>query len=194
MGVARKHTYLRLAPLTIPDCTDSIRGWSLHKQPIRDPMVRSRRRRSLWYRWRPVLDGVPLLSLILRPFSTLARASQAEASIVLTYPEPYNQGRFLGFWLSFRLAPQLLGGTINLGLNARSGAAGKVAYTVYIVFVILQALTQAAAFLLTPPRKVQRTDGRQVKLEIQGSTRGELVATVCSVAPRYFTPYGCRGP
>ena len=27
----------------------------------------------------------------------------AEATVVLSYPELYNQGGFLGFWLSFRI-------------------------------------------------------------------------------------------
>jgi MFS family permease len=30
----------------------------------------------------------------------------AEAAIALAYPEPENQGRFLGFWLSFRVMGQ----------------------------------------------------------------------------------------
>jgi MFS family permease len=34
----------------------------------------------------------------------------AEAAIALSYPEPYNQGRFLGFWLSFRVGGQVVGG------------------------------------------------------------------------------------
>ena len=34
----------------------------------------------------------------------------AEAAIALAYPEPYNQGRFLGFWLSFRVGGQVVGG------------------------------------------------------------------------------------
>ena len=34
----------------------------------------------------------------------------AEAAIALCYPEPYNQGRFLGLWLSFRVGGQILGG------------------------------------------------------------------------------------
>jgi MFS family permease len=74
----------------------------------------------------------------------------AEAAIALSYPEPYNQGRFLGFWLSFRLGGQVLGGAINLGLNANNSQAGKVSYTVYLIFIALQALGPFAALLLNP--------------------------------------------
>ncbi|KAI0369052.1 MFS general substrate transporter [Pilatotrama ljubarskyi] len=110
----------------------------------------------------------------------------AEAAIALSYPEPHNQGKFLGFWLTFRVGGQLIGGAVNLGLNAKSGEAGKVSYTVYIVFIVLQCLAPLAGLLLTPPKKVQRTDGRPVKLTIQNSTWGELVATAKLFASREF--------
>lgn len=107
----------------------------------------------------------------------LTRKGQSEAAIALAYPEPYNQGKFLGFWLTFRVVGQLIGGAVNLGLNATNGEAGKVSYTVYIVFIALQCVAPLAGLLLTPPRKVERTDGRAVKLEIQGSNKKELIAT-----------------
>jgi len=94
----------------------------------------------------------------------------AEAAIALSYPEPHNQGKFLGFWLSFRVGGQVLGGAINLGLNASNNKAGKVSYNVYLVFIALQALGPIAGLLLNRPEKVQRTDGVPVKLAItQGS-------------------------
>ncbi|EIN12313.1 MFS general substrate transporter [Punctularia strigosozonata HHB-11173 SS5] len=110
----------------------------------------------------------------------------AEAAIALAYPEPQNQGKFLGFWLSFRIGGQLVGGAINLGINAKNGNAGKVSYTVYIVFIVLQALAPFAGLLLTPPRKVERTDGRVVHLEIMGSSKAELKATAKIFFSRNF--------
>ncbi|KAF8851350.1 hypothetical protein BDZ45DRAFT_730959 [Acephala macrosclerotiorum] len=102
----------------------------------------------------------------------------AEAAIALSYPEPYNQGRFLGFWLSFRVGGQVLGGAINLGLNANNNHAGKVSYNVYLAFIALQALGPFAGLLLNKPSKVQRTDGVPVKLAITGSAGAELKANV----------------
>lgn len=90
----------------------------------------------------------------------------AEAAIALAYPEPYNQGRFLGFWLSFRVAGQILGGAVNLGINAKNSQAGKVSYTVFELFIALQALAPFVGLLLSPPKKVQRTDGLPVGLRI----------------------------
>jgi hypothetical protein len=63
----------------------------------------------------------------------------AEAAIAISYPEPWNKGKALGYWLTYRLGGQILGGAINLGLNADRDEAGKVSYTVYLIFIALQA-------------------------------------------------------
>ncbi|KAI0752012.1 DUF895 domain membrane protein [Fomes fomentarius] len=101
----------------------------------------------------------------------------SEAAIALAYPEPYNQGRFLGLWLSFRLGGQILGGAINLGINANRDQAGAVSYVVYLVFIGLQALGPFAGLLLNEPSQVQRTDGVPVKLKITEGSLAELKAT-----------------
>jgi len=101
----------------------------------------------------------------------------SEAAIALAYPEPYNQGKFLGFWLSFRLGGQILGGAINVGINAHNGKAGKVSYVVYLVFIALQASGPLAGLLLNPPSKVERTDGVKVHLSIVDNPWYEIKAT-----------------
>lgn len=100
----------------------------------------------------------------------------AESAIALSYPEPYNQGRFLGFWLSFRVGGQIVGGAINLGVNAKRSTAGSVSYTVYIIFIALQAIAPFAGLLLNSPSRVQRSDGLPVKLRISNSPLVELKA------------------
>lgn len=110
----------------------------------------------------------------------------AEAAIALAYPEPHNQGRFLGFWLSFRVGGQVLGGAINLGLNAKQNEAGKVSYNVYLVFIALQALGPFAGLLLNKPSKVQRTDGIAVNLGISQSSSAEIKAVTRLFFSRNF--------
>ena len=110
----------------------------------------------------------------------------AEAAIALSYPEPYNQGKFLGFWLSFRLGGQVLGGAINLGVNAGRNHAGKVSSSVYLVFIALQALGPFAGLLLNPPSKVQRTDGVPVRLSVTDSNWQEIKATTKLLCSRNF--------
>lgn len=103
----------------------------------------------------------------------------AEAAIALSYAEPENQGRFLGFWLSFRVMGQILGGAINLGLNSNRNTAGSVSYTVFQIFIALQAIGPVAGLLLSHPSQVQRTDGVSVSCSIPKSQRilHELAST-----------------
>lgn len=90
----------------------------------------------------------------------------AEAAIAIAYPEPWNKGKALGYWLTYRLSGQILGGAVNIGLNVNENEAGKVSYTVYILFIAIQATGPFVALLLNKPNQVQRKDGRQVSLEI----------------------------
>ncbi len=110
----------------------------------------------------------------------------AEAAIAIAYPEPWNRGRALGLWLTFRLGGQILGGAINLGLNAKQNTAGKVSYTVFIVFIALQAAGPFVALLLNRPSKVQRRDGLPVVLSITESPWYEIKATTRQFFTRKF--------
>lgn len=101
----------------------------------------------------------------------------AEAAIALSYPEPYNQGRFLGLWLSFRVGGQILGGAINLGVNAQDNQAGKVSYQVYLAFIALQALGPLVGLLVNKPSKVQRKDGVRIDMSITNGIMSELQLT-----------------
>lgn len=71
---------------------------------------------------------------------------------------------------------QIVGGAINLGVNVHRSTAGGVSYHVYEAFIALQALAPFAALLLTPPSKVERTDGVPVRLGINHDTWYELQA------------------
>lgn len=51
-------------------------------------------------------------------------------------------GKFLGIWLSFRVAGQIVGGAINLGMNADGNYAGAINPKVYIVFIALTSLVR----------------------------------------------------
>lgn len=67
-----------------------------------------------------------------------------------------NQGRFLGFWLSFRVLGQIIGDAINLGMNVHDNSAGKVSFSVFQAFIAHQAIAPLTALLLSRPHKVQR--------------------------------------
>jgi hypothetical protein len=101
----------------------------------------------------------------------------AEAAIAIAYPEPWNKGKALGYWLTFRLAGQILGGAINLGLNADRDQAGSVSYTVYLIFIALQCIGPFIGIFLNKPSKVQRKDGKKVDLTILDNPWFEIKAT-----------------
>ncbi len=102
----------------------------------------------------------------------------AEAAIAIAYPEPWNKGKALGYWLTYRLFGSIIGGAINLGLNANTNTAGKVSYTVFIVFIAIQAAGPFVGLLLNKPSAVQRTDGKRVTLSILENPWGEVKATL----------------
>ncbi|KND89156.1 putative membrane protein C6F6.04c [Tolypocladium ophioglossoides CBS 100239] len=101
----------------------------------------------------------------------------AEAAIAIAYPEPWNRGKALGYWLTFRVSGQILGGAINLGLNADRDEAGKVSYTVFLIFIALQCAGPVVALFLTPPEKVERQDGKKVDLSILNNPWFEIKET-----------------
>jgi hypothetical protein len=102
----------------------------------------------------------------------------AEAAIAIAYPEPWNKGKALGYWLTYRLSGQILGGAINLGINSKRNEAGKVSYVVFLVFIALQACGPLVGLLLNKPSRVQRKDGKKVILQIPDNPWAEILRTL----------------
>jgi predicted MFS family arabinose efflux permease len=86
----------------------------------------------------------------------------SEGAIALGYADVHNRGKFTGIWLGLRELGQLIGSSIQLSLNYKSGQRGKVGYTTYLVLIALQCLGLPLALLVSPPHKVIHHDGRTV--------------------------------
>ncbi|KAI0849146.1 major facilitator superfamily domain-containing protein [Daldinia vernicosa] len=110
----------------------------------------------------------------------------AETAIAISYPEPRNRGRMVAYWLTWTRLGQILGGAVNLGLNVNRNQAGKVSYTVYIIFIALQASGTLVAVLLNPPSKVQRRDGTPVQLVIYDNPWQEIKTTTRTFFTKKF--------
>ncbi|KAG7102645.1 hypothetical protein HYQ44_020405 [Verticillium longisporum] len=67
-----------------------------------------------------------------------------------------------GIWLGLRELGQLIGSSIQLSMNVKSGQRGRVGYTTYLVLIALQCLGLPLALLISPPQKVIRPDGRRL--------------------------------
>ncbi|WFD29880.1 hypothetical protein MSPP1_000894 [Malassezia sp. CBS 17886] len=104
-----------------------------------------------------------------------------EGAVGITYPERAKQGIYIAYWLMYRVMGQLLGGAINLGLNAKAKEAGSLSSETYIVFIALQCISPAIAMLLSLPKQVQRRDGTPVQYAPERSAWGELKATLRSL-------------
>nr|UJH94492.1 MFS.6 [Starmerella bombicola] len=111
----------------------------------------------------------------------------SEAAIAISYPEPHNKGRLMGYWLCFRVLGQLVGGAINLGVNIKNSQAGGISYHVYQVFIALQATGPFIAWLLPAPSKLQRTDGKRPQLASSKNSLFELKETLrLYLNPKFF--------
>jgi hypothetical protein len=86
----------------------------------------------------------------------------SEGAIALGYADIHNRGKFTGIWLGLRELGQLIGSSIQLSLNHKSGQRGKVGYTTYLVLIALQCLGLPLALLISSPQKVIHPDGRKV--------------------------------
>lgn len=99
-----------------------------------------------------------------------------EGAVILSYPEKDRLGRYVSYWLMFRVLGQLVGGVINLALNYSAAQAGSISLETYGVFIALQCLGPLVALTLSRPEKVQRKDGTKVVLNLEGSVKSELKA------------------
>jgi hypothetical protein len=86
----------------------------------------------------------------------------SEGAIALGYADIHNRGKFTGIWLGLRELGQLIGSSIQLSLNYKTGQRGKVGYTTYIVLIALQCLGLPLALLISSPQKVIHPDGRKI--------------------------------
>ena len=102
----------------------------------------------------------------------------SEGTVALGYPEPGKRGKYMNIWLWFRTGGPLVGGAIVLALNNDASAKkkGKVGYQTYLVFIALQCIACPLALALSPPHKVQRSDGSKVIMKAEKSFKGELRA------------------
>ncbi|KAK2049093.1 MFS general substrate transporter [Colletotrichum somersetense] len=102
----------------------------------------------------------------------------SEGAVALGYPEPSKRGKYMNIWLWFRTGGPLVGGAIVLALNnnAAAKAKGKVGSQTYLVFIALQCLSVPLALALSPPEKVQRSDGSKVIIKAEKSFKAEFQA------------------
>lgn len=127
----------------------------------------------------------------------------AEAAIIIGYPSPSDRAFYLAVWQTAKAAGPIVGGAINLSLNAERSTSGSVSSSTYIVFIVIMCLGLPIALCLSPAEKVWRRDGTRVILDDKagGSLAAEFRAVwdllrsrrILLLLPAFFISYFYNG-
>ncbi|EAU32696.1 predicted protein [Aspergillus terreus NIH2624] len=104
----------------------------------------------------------------------------SEGAVALGYPEPGKKGKYMKCDITledFHSSNANLGQHLALVSHGSENAKsrGKVGYETYLIFVALQCVAAPLAIFLSPPEKVQRSDGSKVRIVLQNSWREEFL-------------------
>lgn len=64
----------------------------------------------------------------------------AEAAIIIGYPSPKDRAFYLAIWQTAKAAGPIVGGAINLSLNADRSSAGSISSSTYIAFIVIMCV------------------------------------------------------
>ncbi|KAF3005519.1 hypothetical protein E8E14_003418 [Neopestalotiopsis sp. 37M] len=125
----------------------------------------------------------------------------AEAAIIIGYPSPKDRAFYLAIWQTAKALGPIVGGAINLGLNANRDSAGSVSSATYIVFIVIMCLGLPIALCLSPAEKVWRRDGTKVVVHKEATWGAEFKAVfrllasrrILLLLPAFFISYFYNG-
>ncbi|CZT44950.1 related to DUF895 domain membrane protein [Rhynchosporium secalis] len=125
----------------------------------------------------------------------------AEAAVIIGYPSPHERAFYLAIWQTAKASGPIVGGAINLGLNANRSKAGSVGSATYIVFIAIMCLGLPIALLLSPAEKVWRKDHSKVRIHRQPTYAAEFKAVwkqlisrrILLLLPAFFISYFYNG-
>lgn len=61
----------------------------------------------------------------------------AEAAIIIGYPSPKDRAFYLAIWQTAKAAGPIIGGAINLSMNANQSGAGSISPSTYVAFIVI---------------------------------------------------------
>lgn len=125
----------------------------------------------------------------------------AEAAIIIGYPSPGDRAFYLAIWQTAKAAGPIVGGAINLGLNASKKTTGSVSSSTYIVFIVIMCIGLPIALCLSPPNMVWRRDGTRISTNVGSSWGSEFKAVgklfasrrISLLLPAFFISYFYNG-
>lgn len=99
-----------------------------------------------------------------------------ETTAMLSYPDPNDRGFYLGIWSAMRNSGSVIGGAINFATNYSRASSGGIAWSTYLIFVGFECTGVVWAFLLSPTKRVRRSDGTRVPTAETVTWRAEFSA------------------
>lgn len=100
----------------------------------------------------------------------------AEATAMLSYPQPEDRGFYLGIWSAMRNSGSIFGGVINFAKNYNNSTTGGIAPSTYFIFFLIECTGLVWALNLTPTRLVLRRNGHRIRMSPLRSWTQEFVA------------------
>ncbi|TQS35900.1 hypothetical protein Golomagni_03665 [Golovinomyces magnicellulatus] len=100
----------------------------------------------------------------------------AEATAMLSYPQPEDRGFYLGIWSAMRNSGSIFGGAINIAKNYNNSTTGGIAPSTYFIFFLIECTGLVWALNLTPTRLVRRRNGHRIRISPLRSWTQEFVA------------------
>lgn len=95
---------------------------------------------------------------------------------MLSYPDQNDRGLYLGIWSAMRNSGSIIGGAINFSTNYADSSAGGIAWSTYLIFVGFASTGMIYALLLSPTRRVRRSNGTIVPSSETSSWKDEFIA------------------
>ncbi|KAF0315354.1 duf895 domain membrane protein [Colletotrichum asianum] len=125
----------------------------------------------------------------------------AEAAIIIGYPSPGDRAFYLAIWQTAKAAGPIVGGAINLGLNASKKTTGAVSSSTYAVFIVIMCIGLPIALCLSSPNMVWRRDGTRISTNVGSSWGSEFKAVgklfasrrILLLFPAFFISYFYNG-
>ncbi|KAI5362390.1 Putative MFS transporter superfamily [Septoria linicola] len=117
------------------------------------------------------------------------------------FPSPGDRAFYLAIWQTAKAAGPIIGGAINLGLNANRKTTGSVSSSTYIVFIVIMCLGLPIALCLSSAEKVWRKDGTKIVIHKAPTWAAEFKAVgrlfasrrILLLFPAFFISYFYNG-
>ncbi|KIW90758.1 uncharacterized protein Z519_08541 [Cladophialophora bantiana CBS 173.52] len=114
---------------------------------------------SLWYFDQHGKETFPIIAAVCISAGFIYVTS---GYLSMSYSEENERGKFVATSINLQATGAAIGGLIPLIINHDKATSAGVPPAVYIVFIVMDFVGCALAFLLRPPEKVVRDDGTNI--------------------------------